>query len=41
MLTLDLQQFPTRGQNMDRFRLLVELFGKPCVRLNQLLTGRE
>src|SRR5580704_4239738 len=41
MLTLYFQQFSTRGQNMDLFRLLVELLGKQSDRLDHMLTAIE
>src|SRR6202140_1358460 len=41
MLTLYFQQFSTRGQNMDLFRLLVELLGKRGDRLDPMLTTIE
>src|ERR1700686_4663144 len=41
MLTLYFQQFSTRGQNMDLFRLLVELLGKRGDRLDHMLTAIE
>src|SRR6202051_4759746 len=41
MLTLYFQQFSTRGQNMDLFRLLVELLGKRGGRLDHMLTAIE
>src|SRR5258708_28932732 len=41
MLTLYFQQFSTRGQNMDLFRLPVELFGKRDDRLDYMLTAIE
>src|SRR5260221_5117933 len=41
MLTLYFQQFSTRGQNMDLFRLPVELFGKRGDSLDQMLTAIE
>src|ERR1700686_5515332 len=41
MLTLYFQQFSTRGQNMDHFRLLVELLGKRGDRLDHMLTAIE
>src|ERR1700676_2965236 len=41
MLTLYFQQFSTRGQNMDLFRLPVELLGKRGDRLDYMLTAIE
>src|SRR5712672_2923869 len=41
MLTLYFQQFSTRGQNMDLFRLPVELLGKRGDRLDHMLTAIE
>src|SRR5712675_3029810 len=41
MLTLYFQQFSTRGQNMDLFRLLAELLGKRGDRLDHMLTAIE
>src|SRR5258707_1633917 len=41
MLTLYFQQFSTRGQNMDLFRLPVELLGKRGDRLDHVLTAIE
>src|SRR5260221_6134791 len=41
MLTLYFQQFSTRGQNMDLFRLPVELLGKQSDRLDHMLTAIE
>src|ERR1700737_5151057 len=41
MLTLYFQQFSTRGQNMDLFRLPVELLGKRNGRLDPMLTAIE
>src|SRR6266851_7436011 len=41
MLTLYFQQFSTRGQNMDPFRLPVELLGKRGDRLDHMLTAIE
>src|SRR5712671_3280110 len=41
MLTLYFQQFATRGQNMDLFRLPVELLGKRGDRLDHMLTAIE
>src|SRR6266850_2851949 len=41
MLTLYFQQFSTRGQNMDLFRLPVELLGKRGDRLDHMLTTIE
>src|SRR5258705_7143319 len=41
MLALYFQQFATRGQNMDFFRLLVELLGKRGYRLDHMLTAIE
>src|ERR1700704_2050645 len=41
MLALYFQQFATRGQNMDVFRLLVELLGKRGHRLDHMLTAIE
>src|SRR6202140_2873539 len=41
MLTLYFQQFSTRGQNMDHFRLLVELLGKRGDRIDHMLTAIE
>src|SRR5216683_1799666 len=41
MLTLYFQQFSTRGQNMDLFRLPVELLGKRGNRLDHMLTAIE
>ena len=41
MLTLYVQQFSTRGQNMDLFRLPVELLGKRGDRLDHMLTAIE
>ena len=39
MLTLYVQRFSTRGQNMDIFRLPVELLGKRGDRLDDMLTA--
>src|SRR3981189_4018593 len=41
MLTLYFQQFATRGQNMDLFRLPVEFPGKQRDRLDHVLTAIE
>src|SRR6266567_1743074 len=41
MLALYFQQFSTRGQNMDLFRLPVELLGKRGDRLDYMLTAIE
>src|SRR5258705_3098123 len=41
MLALYFQQFSTRGQNMDLFRLPVELLGKRVDRLDYMLTAIE
>src|SRR5258707_8503241 len=41
MLTLYFQQFSTRGQNMDLFRLPVELLGKRGDRFHHVLTAIE
>src|SRR5216684_5280070 len=41
MLTLYFQQFSTRGQNMDLFRLPVELLGKRGDRFDHMLTAIE
>ncbi len=41
MLTLNFQQFPARGQKMNLFRLLVELFGKRRDRLDHMLAAVE
>src|ERR1700692_2819395 len=41
MLTLYFQQFSTRSQNMNLFRLLVELLGKRGDRLDHMLTAIE
>src|SRR6202521_4514731 len=41
MLTLYVQRFSTRGQNMDLFRLPVELLGKRGDRLDHMLTAIE
>src|ERR1700692_1831293 len=41
MLALYFQQFSTRGQNMDLFRLPVELLGKRGDRLDHMLTAIE
>src|SRR5258705_7903463 len=41
MLALYFQQFATRGQNMDLFRLPVELLGKRGDRLDHMLTAIE
>src|ERR1700688_626398 len=41
MLTLYFQQFSTRGQNMDLFRLPVEPLGKQGDRLDHMLTVIE
>src|SRR5882724_4519990 len=41
MLALYLQHFATRGQNMDIFRLSVELLGKRGDRLDHMLTVIE
>src|ERR1700688_1850636 len=41
MLALYFQQFSTRGQNMDLFRLLVELLGKRGDRVDHMLTAIE
>src|ERR1700722_4191164 len=41
MLTLYFQQFSTRGQHMDLFRLPVELLGKRGDRLDHMLTAIE
>src|SRR3954447_2140787 len=41
MLTLYFQQFSTRSQNMDLFRLPVELLGKRGDRLDHMLTAIE
>src|ERR1700730_1331960 len=41
MLTLYFQQFSTRGQNMDLFRLPVELLGKRGDRLDDMFTAIE
>src|ERR1700680_1706692 len=41
MLTLYFQQFSTRGQNMDLFRLPVELLGKRGDRLDHMLAAIE
>src|SRR5260221_6555319 len=41
MLTRYFQQFSTRGQNMDLFRLPVELLGKRGDRLDHMLTAIE
>src|ERR1700736_2123875 len=41
MLTLYFQQFSTRGQNMDLFRLPVELLGKRSDGLDHMLTAIE
>src|SRR6266852_6467296 len=41
MLTLYFQRFSTRGQNMDLFRLPVELLGKRGDRLDYMLTAIE
>src|SRR5258705_7634060 len=41
MLTPYFQQFSTRGQNMDLFRLPVELLGKRGDRLDHMLTAIE
>src|SRR5260370_6533756 len=41
MVALYFQQFSTRGQNMDLFRLLVELLGKRGDRLDYMLAAIE
>src|SRR5438445_11298089 len=41
MLTLYFQQFSSRGQNMDLFRLPVQLLGKRGDRLDHMLTAIE
>src|ERR1700730_4443048 len=41
MLALYFQRFSTRGQNMDLFRLLVELLGKRSDRLDHMLAAIE
>ena len=41
MLTLYVQRFSTRGQNMDLFRLPAELLGKRGDRLDHMLTAIE
>src|ERR1700733_10586683 len=41
MFTLYFQQFSTRGQNMDLFRLPVELLGKRGDRLDHMLAAIE